>query len=142
MRMSGDSAIGAPVVLDRAGANAVVEQVAAARQATGCYYLGFTNTCADEAQLAKPTIGGDGSPIQINIMVNLNARIEARDDAEVIGVVPANSCVVADTCVDTRDGVWCRATFGEQAGWLKKIALRQQTWPVITFVNQCTAPSQ
>lgn len=136
-RMSGNSNIGAPVILDRAGENASMQSIAQARQSSGCYYLGFTNTCVDEAQLGKPQVPADGSAASIGVLVNLNVRVEAREDAEVAGVVPANSCIVTDACSEAADGVWCRARFGESTGWLKKLALRQERWPVVTFVNQC-----
>lgn len=138
-RMSGNSNIGAPVILDRVGENGLIDQMAAARQASGCYYLGFTNTCVDDVQLQKPVVPSDGSSAHISVLVNLNARVEARDDAEVLGVVPAKSCISVDICSQAADGVWCRAQFGEQVGWLKKQALRQEKWPVVTFVNQCEA---
>ncbi|MFD2648831.1 hypothetical protein ACFSX5_13660 [Devosia albogilva] len=141
-RMSGNSAIGAPIILDRAGDNQLASEVTAALESSGCYYLGFTSVCADDAQLSKPKISNDGSPANISVLVNLNARVEARDDADVLGVVPAGSCIVTDICMDAADGAWCRASFGDQQGWLKKVALRQQTWPVITFVNQCTTASE
>lgn len=140
-RMSGDSNIGAPVILDRAGDSALVEGILKAREASGCYYLGFTTTCVDEAQLSKPAISSDGSPARIGILVNLNVRAEARDDAPVLGVVPANSCIVTEACATAVDGVWCKARFDETAGWLKKLALRQERWPVVTFVNQCQPES-
>lgn len=140
-RMSGDSNIGAPVILDRVGDNALVEDIRKAREASGCYYLGFTTTCVDEAQLAKPAVAPDGSPARIGVLVNLNVRAEARDDAPVLGVVPANSCIVTEVCATAVDGVWCKARFDETAGWLKKLALRQERWPVVTFVNQCQPES-
>jgi SH3-like domain-containing protein len=82
-------------------------------------------------------MAGDGSGARINVLVNLNARVEARDGAGILGVVPANTCIVADVCQEASDGVWCRARFGEDFGWLKKVALRQERWPVLTFTNQC-----
>jgi hypothetical protein len=142
LRMSGDSNIGAPVIMDRVGDAGVMDQISKARQESGCYYLGFTTTCVDEAQLSKPAIPSDGSPARIGVLVNLNVRAEARDDAEVLGVVPANSCIVTEVCANAVDGVWCKARFGDTTGWLKKLALRQERWPVVTFVNQCAAPSQ
>ena len=138
-RMSGDSNIGAPVIMDRVGATGLMEAIAKAREASGCYYLGFTTTCVDEAQLSKPTVPSDGSPARIGVVVNLNVRAEARDDADVLGVVPANSCIVTEVCAHAADGVWCKARFGDAAGWLKKLALRQERWPIVTFVNQCQA---
>ena len=138
-RMSGSSNIGAPVILDRVGETAAMDRILAAYKASGCYYLGFTSTCVDEAQLAKPAIPPDGSAARIGILVNLNVRAEAREDANVVGVVPANSCIATEVCATASDGVWCRARFGEVSGWLKKLALRQERWPVVTFVNQCQA---
>lgn len=141
-RMSGDSNIGAPVILDRAGETGLIDQITKAREASGCYYLGFTTTCVDESQLAKPAIAPDGSPARIGVLVNLNVRAEARDDAEVLGVVPANSCIVTEACATAVDGVWCKARFDDTPGWLKKLALRQERWPVVTFVNQCQVAPQ
>lgn len=138
-RMSGNSNIGAPVILDRVGETAAMDRILEAYKSSGCYYLGFTSTCVDEAQLAKPAVPSDGSPARIGILVNLNVRAEAREDANVVGVVPANSCIVTEVCATASDGVWCRARFGEVGGWLKKLALRQERWPVVTFVNQCQA---
>ena len=138
-RMSGNSNIGAPVILDRVGETAAMDRILDAYKSSGCYYLGFTSTCVDEAQLSKPAVPSDGSPARIGILVNLNVRAEAREDANVVGVVPANSCIVTEVCATASDGVWCRARFGEITGWLKKLALRQERWPVVTFVNQCQA---
>lgn len=136
-RMSGDSNIGAPIIMDRVGAPSSMDDILKAREKSGCYYLGFTSTCVDDAQLAKPAVPSDGSGASIDVLVNLNARVEARDDAAVIGVVPAGSCVLTQVCATASDGVWCRASFGDAVGWLRKLALRQETWPVVTFVNQC-----
>lgn len=136
-RISGSTAIGAPLIMERPEPSETTKQVTAARQSSGCYFLGFTNNCADDDQLKKPAVAGDGSGARINVLVNLNARVEARDGAGILGVVPANTCIVADVCQEASDGVWCRARFGEDFGWLKKVALRQERWPVLTFTNQC-----
>lgn len=140
VRLSGSSGIGAPIILDRISEPAFIDPVAAARDQSGCYYLGFTDTCAEDAQLQKPSVASSGASPRVNVLVNLNARTEPRNDAAVLGVVPSNSCIVVDVCADTSDGVWCRADFDGQNGWLKKSALRQETWPVVTFVNQCATP--
>lgn len=136
-RMSGNTKSGAPVILERAGAGGAAEQLQAAYRASGCYYLGFTNRCAAEADLAKPAAASQEAPARVKVIVNLNVRAEARDDANVIGVVPINSCVATSPCVTASDGVWCRAEFGDRAGWLRKLAVRQDRWPVITFLNAC-----
>lgn len=136
-RMSGNTKSGAPVVLERAGSGGPAEQLQAAYRASGCYYLGFTKSCATDADLAKPAAGSQDAPARVKVIVNLNVRAEAREDASVIGVVPINSCVATSTCVTASDGVWCRAEFGDRAGWLRKLAIRQNRWPVVTFQNSC-----
>lgn len=137
IRMSGQTGIGAPLILERVGANALVVAITKAREASRCFYLGFSTTFAAVAQLQNPVAAPDGAGPRLGIGVNLNVRDEARDTANVVGVVPANSCTVAETCINAVDGVWCRAQFGEVKGWLKKLALRQDKWPIVNFVNQC-----
>src|SRR5690606_3923551 len=137
-RMTGATNAGAPVILDRVGVRGNAAQLQAAYQAAGCYYLGFSDRCSAESELSKPVIA-EGQPTRINVLVNLNVRAEARDDASIVGVVPMNSCVVTDVCATAADGVWCRAQFGERTGWLRKLALRQNRWPIVTFANQCPA---
>jgi hypothetical protein len=36
------------------------------------------------------------------------------------------------------DGPWCRAKFGDTTGWLRKFAIRQNRWPIVTFANSCS----
>lgn len=136
-RMSGSTISGAPVILERAGAGAPAEQLQAAYRASGCYYLGFTNRCAAKADLAKPASVSQETRARVKVIVNLNVRAEAREDAGIIGVVPINSCVATNTCVTASDGVWCHAEFGDRTGWLRKLAIRQNRWPVVTFLNVC-----
>lgn len=139
-RMTGTAQSGTPVILERIGGETEARALQALRQARGCYYLGFTAQCASEAELEKPTASDDGE-IRINVRVNLNVRAEARNDANVIGILPADTCIVADTCTRASDGVWCRAAFGEQTGWVRKTVIRQERWPVVTFLNECPSPA-
>lgn len=132
-RMSGNSASGVPVILERAGAGGAATLLEAAKRASGCVYTGFTDKCAPEEQLSKP----QGDAPKVKVLVNLNIRAEARDDASIVGVVPVDSCVSTEVCVTATDGVWCRARFGGETGWLRKLALRQNRWPVVTFSNSC-----
>lgn len=132
-RMSGNSSGGMPIILERVGAGGAAATLQAATRASGCVYLGFTDQCAGAAAMSLPA---DAAP-KVQVLVNLNIRSEARDDASVLGVVQANTCVATDLCVTASDGVWCRAKFGDQAGWLRKFALRQSRWPVVTFLNAC-----
>ncbi|WP_439816939.1 hypothetical protein [Zavarzinia sp. CC-PAN008] len=134
-RMSGTSSDGTPFVLERTMPGDV-DSLAAARQAYGCYFEGFTSQCAPADAVQAPTPQGDGTS-RVKVLVNLNVRVEARGDSDILGVVPADSCVVVDACVTTTDGAWCRAGFGDKQGWLRKLALRRDTWPVVTYANSC-----
>jgi hypothetical protein len=136
-RMTGTTTSDKPVVFDRAEGGGLGNLIQAAIKASGCYYLGFTDKCAPESALADPLKAAPTGDKKIKILVNLNVRGEARDDANVVGVAPQNSCIAVDTCLTASDGVWCRAQFGPKVGWIRKIALRQNRWPVITFLNSC-----
>lgn len=132
-RMSGDSAAGTPVIIERIGATGMAQLLEAARRASGCYYSGFTDECVAEAELEMPA----AEEASVNVLVNLNVRAEARDEASVVGVVPADTCVSTELCVEASDGAWCRARFDDDTGWIRKLALRRDRWPVVTFFNQC-----
>jgi hypothetical protein len=135
-RMSGTASDGMPVVLDRVPPSGTIDPLRAARQVYGCFYAGFTSQCASQQQLTSPVDLPEGDA-SVTLLVNLNVRSEAREDSAVIGVVPAQSCIATDLCLETADGAWCRARFGERDGWIRKQALRQSRWPVITFSNGC-----
>jgi uncharacterized protein YraI len=87
--------------------------------------------------LANPFSSAPDAEKKINVIVNLNVRAEARDDAGIVGVVPENSCVAVERCLTASDGVWCQAKFGDKDGWIRKVALRQNKWPILTFTNGC-----
>lgn len=136
-RMTGTTATGKPIIFDRADAPGLATLLQAAVKASGCYFLGFADKCATEAELARPMAADPQGENKIKVVVNLNVRAEARDDANVVGIVPQNSCVAVESCLTASDGVWCQAQFGEKKGWLRKVALRQNKWPIVTFVNNC-----
>lgn len=136
-RMTGTTASGKSVVFDRVGANGLAAQIEALVKAAGCVYLGFTDQCAPAAELKDPLKANPAGDHKVQAVVNLTVRSEARDDAEPVGVVPRNSCVTVDACLTAADGVWCQAKFDGRTAWLRKIAVRQSRWPVITYVNSC-----
>ncbi|MGB3539434.1 MAG: AprI/Inh family metalloprotease inhibitor [Mesorhizobium sp.] len=136
-RISGTTASNKPIVIDRVGDQGLKDVMAAAVKARGCYYLGFSSKCAPESQLANPFSSAPDAEKKINVIVNLNVRAEARDDAGIVGVVPENSCVAVERCLTASDGVWCQAKFGDKDGWIRKVALRQNKWPILTFTNGC-----
>ncbi len=137
-RMSGDTGSGYPLILERVGAPGTADLLKAALEASGCFFLGFTDKCAQKEQLAKPA----NETASVAVVANLNARAEARDDAEIVGVVPVNACVVTEVCVEATDGTWCRAKFQENTGWMRKLALRQNKWPIVTYVNTDSCSSE
>lgn len=133
-RMSGRSLEGRAVLFERAGTPA--GSFSAAQVAAGnCLYLGYTATCAQQTDLGSPFV--EGKPAQVSVLVNLNARSEARPDAGVVSVVPKNTCVAVEQCLEASDGRWCEAKLGETGGWIRQQAVRQEQWPVLTFKNGC-----
>jgi hypothetical protein len=135
-RVTGTTPDGTPIILERAGGDGTSTTLQAAYNASGCYYLGYTQSCAPRAQLREPAAAPDGR-IRIQMETNLMAHAEPRADAQTIGTVQQGTCVVVDACTMASDGPWCRAQFGSEAGWLRKFTLRQNRWPVITFTNAC-----
>lgn len=136
-RITGTTASGLPVILDRVDGTAGVLDRAV--KASGCYFLGFTSKCAPNQELADPLVANPGGDKKVSVIVNLNVRSEARDDAGIVGAVPQGACVAVDTCLTASDGVWCQAQFGPKTGWLHKTALRKERWPIVTFLNTCDA---
>ncbi|HWK63640.1 MAG TPA: hypothetical protein VNS34_01795 [Rhizobiaceae bacterium] len=51
--------------------------------------------------------------------------------------MPTQTCVTTELCITSTDGPWCRAKFGERTGWMRKLALRQNRWAIVTFENFC-----
>ena len=85
-RMTGTTADGRLIILDRA--DGTVGVLEAAVKASGCYFLGFTDTCAPMEELADPLVANPAGDKKVKVIVNLNARAEARDDASIVGAVP------------------------------------------------------
>jgi hypothetical protein len=135
-RVTGTAADGTPIILERAGGDGTAATLQAAFNASGCYYLGYTQTCAPRGELAEPALTPDGR-IQVQLETNLSAHAEPRGDSDVIGVVKQGSCIAVDTCTMASDGPWCRAKFGQSMGWLRKLTMRHNRWPVVTFANSC-----
>ena len=136
-RVSGTTASDKPIVIDRADGLGAGDAIAAAVKARGCFYLGFSSKCAPEAELANPFSTRPEAQKKISVVVNLNVRSEARDDAGILGVIAQNACVTVERCLTASDGVWCQAKFGDKDGWVRKLTLRQNKWPIVTFTNSC-----
>jgi hypothetical protein len=132
--MAGD----VPIILERAGGDGTAAMLQAAYNASGCYYLGYSQTCAPRSALAEPAPAPDGR-MQIELLADLSVHSEPRSDADVVGTAQKGSCVAVDSCTMASDGPWCRASFGKTSGWLRKLTMRQNRWPVVTYVNSCTA---
>lgn len=139
MRITGTlSDDGRGLIVERASGD---ESTRALSQALGrhrCVYRGFTDTCADAADLGQPALTEEGGAYgSVGVLVNLNVRDQPRSNAPIVGTLPAGTCLKVNYCSTASDGIWCRARFGEREGWIRKVALRQDEWPVLTFANSC-----
>lgn len=133
---------GAGLILERQQGSAEGAALTEALARHRCFFLGFGKDCAsqDDLRRPQPKPAEDGtSTAQVSVLVNLNVRDQPRANAPVIGTVPGGSCVTVNYCTIASDGIWCRARFGEQAGWMRKTALRQDEWPVVTYTDGCAA---
>ncbi|WP_102108652.1 SH3 domain-containing protein [Oceaniglobus roseus] len=135
-RITGElEAGGAGIVLERADGDGSGTALSSALARHRCYYLGFTQDCAKPEQVSRPELTeGGGAYGVIDVLVNLNVRSQPRRDAPSLGIVPADTSIKVNDCLQASDGIWCRAAFGENEGWLAKTALRQQEWPIVTYV--------
>jgi hypothetical protein len=129
-RMTGDmeTSGGTPLVLERAEGDENARQLGQAIGTYRCLFAGYSNACAsaDQVKMAQ-------TPNQIVTLVDLNMRSQPRSDAPVQKVVPRSKFVAVDVCLLTSDGPWCRAQFEGETGWIARNALRQGTWPVLTY---------
>lgn len=126
------------VVLERATGDPYQKRFSQALQNYRCIFLGYTDECADQTALAAPrTLTDGGTVAQITILTRLNVRDQPRRNATVLGTLDQNACISVNYCTTASDGIWCRASFGETSGWVAKTAIRQEEWPVTTFVSGC-----
>ena len=125
-----------PIVIERAGGDGTAARLQGAYNISRCYFVGYTQTCAPPAQLRTPTLAGTD---KIELKVNSTVYDQPRPDAATLGAVKQNSCIVINACVVASDGAWCRfGTPDGKQGWLRKMALRQNRWPIITFTDGCS----
>lgn len=137
-RITGTITSGAgAVILERATGDASSRAISQAISTYKCIFRGATDTCATADDLTQVSFSGD-TPPAIQTLVNLTVRDQPRADAPSVGVVPRDTVVTVEQCLTTSDGVWCAARFGDTLGWFTRTALRQQTWPVLTFVAVTT----
>ncbi|MDY8108315.1 AprI/Inh family metalloprotease inhibitor [Fulvimarina sp. 2208YS6-2-32] len=136
-RLSGDTADG-NVVFDRIVETAPPRAASAGAQPS-CVYLGYTASCAKPDDLTAPQASAEDGVARAAVLVALNARSQAKSDADVVATIPANTCVVVDECT-TQDGVnWCRAQVANFSGWIRQQAVRSDRWPVLTYRPSCKA---
>lgn len=129
-RVSGWDSASEPLVLDRDAGPVLADPVSYARKTKGCWFVGYSSECANPAQALRPA----GKKARICTVVDLKLRGEARPETAAVGVLPAQTCIGTEVCVDTATGPWCYIRFDTAAGWVRQHALRQGEWPVLTFV--------
>ncbi len=126
------------IIVERAEGDDSTSAIAKAIARHRCIYVGFSQECADVADLVKPALTEEaGSYGSVSLLVNLNVRDQPRSNAPNVGVLQAGTCLKVNFCTTASDGIWCRARFGERNGWVHKIAVRKEEWPVLTFTNSC-----
>ena len=135
-RMTGDTVDSRAVIFERAGTQRRAIDAEAISSGT-CLYLGYTASCAEPRELAVPQWQEDRFP-QARILVELNARAEARPDANVVATIPQNTCVALDQCLEASDGRWCKAQIGDGTAWIRQQVVRRGQWPALTYVNGCS----
>ncbi|MFG6660967.1 SH3 domain-containing protein [Sulfitobacter sp. 915] len=121
------------VVMERSNGDGNSARIAAALGRHKCYYVGFTQECAETAALKMPEIPEDIGFATVETLANLNARAQPRRDAATLGKVAVGTEVKINQCITASDGNWCRAQVGDSAIWLAMTALRMDEWPIVTF---------
>lgn len=135
-RMTGETDAGQAVIFERKGTASSAISVKGISNGA-CLYIGYTASCAPADELA-PIKAPQGSDVKsATVLVNLNARKEARPDAPVVAVVPRNTCVVVDQCLQASDGRWCRAKLQNTTAWLRQQVIRDNKWPVLAYKSGC-----
>lgn len=134
-RMTGNTMDDMAVIFERA--DTPVQAVNAEAISSGaCLYVGYTASCAQAIDLSMLD-ENDGKPALARVLVALNARAEARPDAEIVTIVPQNTCVALDQCIEASDGRWCQAAIADSKGWIRQQAIRRNQWPTLTFSSGC-----
>ncbi|KUF11472.1 SH3 domain-containing protein [Pseudoponticoccus marisrubri] len=134
-RISGDVADSdRSLVLERAAGDENSRQIREAISTYRCIYRGFTDECASPEELRAPRDAQSGT-LLIRTLVNLNIRNQPRADAPVLGVAPKDTAIAVDECLVTSDGMWCEAVIGDMRGWITRTTIRQDKWPILTFVR-------
>lgn len=125
---------GQGLIVERANGDGASLAISNALGQHRCYFLGFSRTCASPEALASPSPSAEnGEGARVEVLANLNVRTQPRRDAAIIGTLAEGTVVNLDYCTRASDGIWCRALFGTEAGWLAKTALRQNEWPIVTY---------
>lgn len=133
-RLTGEIAsVGESVIVERAQGNSHSRRLAEALRKHTCYYRGTSDICAEAGSVGLPIIDANLGYAVIETISNLNVRAQPRHDAGIIGTVPKETEIQVDQCLTASDGIWCRAVFGRDNGWLAMTALRLNEWPVVTF---------
>lgn len=138
-RVSGQLATGGSVVLERMAPEAVASPASAPAGRDGCVFYGYTASCAPSEARQPPVPSGSDAKARASVLVQLNARSEARPDAPVVATIPQGTCVVIDQCTTASDGNWCRAQVSNFSGWIRQQAVRGNRWPTLTYAPGCTS---
>jgi hypothetical protein len=135
-RITGTTESGIPIVIERPGGDGNATRLQGAYNISGCYYVGYSQNCAPQSDLVRPAT--ESGPVKVRLDVNAALHSEPRGDADTVGTVKQGTCVAVNACTVASDGPWCRVALPSGAAWLRKMTLRQNRWPIITFSNSCS----
>lgn len=135
-RITGETNDGRAVIFERAGT--AVSAVSPQGISNGaCLYVGYTASCAEADDIAPIAASSASDEKSAAVLVNLNARKEARPDAQVVSVIPKNTCVAVSQCTEASDGRWCEAKLQKTTAWIRQQVVRDSKWQVLAYRGGC-----
>ncbi|MEP9378053.1 SH3 domain-containing protein [Aquabacter sp. CN5-332] len=105
---------------------------------SGCrVYYGWNGTkCAPSNDLDAPVLLANATAI-IRVLGTNNVRQEPSFSSGIVGQIPVNSCVRADSCGRYGDTDWCRVQYNGRTGWMAKQQSASNGRRYTLFSNRC-----
>ncbi|CAH1651544.1 SH3b domain-containing protein [Hyphomicrobiales bacterium] len=105
----------------------------------GCsVYYGQSERCAEARDLAAPRLA-PGQSVTVRIVYPANLRQFPSLGAPSLGLIPVDTCAVADSCARQGDGgEWCRISYAGRTGYVVKTFERDGRRQIL-YSNACRA---
>lgn len=99
-------------------------------------YYGTSERCAPSADLDAPRLM-PGENTTVRVVYPANLRTAPDLSAPSLGIIPLNTCLVAEACVPAPGGgEWCRMRYGDRSGYMLKVFERDGRRAIL-FSNRC-----